>query len=330
MNADGGAPTQLTTFDPGAGAFRPEWSPDGTKIAYDRDGFVWVMNADGSDQTQLLLGGRPAWSPDGSKIVFDSNGLTAPNGHDIFVMNADGTGLERLDMPVPASDLDPSWQRIASLPVDTTPPTLILPVSVAAEATGLEGAVVTYSATATDDTDPSPTVTCTPPSGATFPIGETTVACTAVDAAGNQATGSFAVIVSEPIGEPTIPPLVRIANELGEIVAANPGTPLADKIEDVLAKVETAIRLLEQAPPDRVGALGALEGAVGDLQSAVKDRLLSSSEGTSLMERISSSDEAPVPRGSSPRRRSSRRSSATATTRRSRQHAGRSRAATHG
>ena len=36
-----------------------------------------------------------------------------------------------------------------------------------------------------DDIDPDPTVTCDPPSGSVFPIGDTTVTCFATDAAGN-------------------------------------------------------------------------------------------------------------------------------------------------
>jgi hypothetical protein len=57
-------------------------------------------------------GELPAWSPDGTKIVFDSNGFTAPNGYDIFVMNPDGTGETRIDTG-PDADLDPSWQPVA-------------------------------------------------------------------------------------------------------------------------------------------------------------------------------------------------------------------------
>jgi dipeptidyl aminopeptidase/acylaminoacyl peptidase len=121
MNADSSGRTPLATSS--RGEFRPDWSPDGTKVAYDRDGQVWVMNANGSGQTQLTgdavgeRGSRPSWSPDGTKIVFDSNGFGAPNGHDIYVMNADGSGVVRLDTPVPASDLDPSWQpTVIALP----------------------------------------------------------------------------------------------------------------------------------------------------------------------------------------------------------------------
>lgn len=80
-----------------------------------------------------------------------------------------------------------------------TPPTLSVPQDISVNATGPSGSVVTYTVTATDDTDPSPTVTCTPESGSLFPInplGESTeVVCTASDAVGNTATTSFMVRV---------------------------------------------------------------------------------------------------------------------------------------
>ena len=78
---------------------------------------------------------------------------------------------------------------------DATPPVLTVPASVAVDATSDAGAAVTYTATATDDLDPSPKVACTPAPGATFPIGDTTVRCTATDAGGNTANASFTVHV---------------------------------------------------------------------------------------------------------------------------------------
>ena len=50
-------------------------------------------------------------------------------------------------------------------------------------------------------------MTCAPPSSAVFPIGRTTVACTATDAAGNSAGVTFVVTVTRR--DPPVPPQVR-------------------------------------------------------------------------------------------------------------------------
>ena len=78
---------------------------------------------------------------------------------------------------------------------------LILPGTITAEATGPGGAVVSYPASvegATDDGSgrPSHTVSCSPASGATFPLGTTTVSCTGSEGS----TGSFLVSVSDTTG----------------------------------------------------------------------------------------------------------------------------------
>jgi hypothetical protein len=54
---------------------------------------------------------------------------------------------------------------------------------------------VRFVVTATDTQDPAPVVVCRPPTGSTFRIGTTTVACTAADLAGNSKGGHFAVKV---------------------------------------------------------------------------------------------------------------------------------------
>lgn len=80
--------------------------------------------------------------------------------------------------------------------VDTTAPALDLPDDITTPATEGDNADVTYTATATDIVDGTVTVNCTPPSGSTFSVGPaTTVNCSATDAAGNTATGSFTVTV---------------------------------------------------------------------------------------------------------------------------------------
>ena len=73
--------------------------------------------------------------------------------------------------------------------VDTTPPTIVCPADITAES----GTPVTWEATATDNVDASVAVTCVPPSGSSFPLGATTVTCTATDAAGNSSSCSFTV-----------------------------------------------------------------------------------------------------------------------------------------
>jgi hypothetical protein len=85
--------------------------------------------------------------------------------------------------------------RIENGPLDQEPPVLSLPQDLTVEATSAAGAAVSYNATATDETDPQPSVSCTPPSGSTFPLGTTVVTCTATDSSGNQGTGSFRIRV---------------------------------------------------------------------------------------------------------------------------------------
>jgi Tol biopolymer transport system component len=45
------------------GGLRPSWSPKGDRIAFERAGSVWTMNADGSNQVMLTAGGMPSWGP---------------------------------------------------------------------------------------------------------------------------------------------------------------------------------------------------------------------------------------------------------------------------
>lgn len=88
----------------------------------------------------------------------------------------------------------------------TSPPTLRLPPDVVVEATGAAGAAVNYgSATATDSAGISVGVTCSPASGAVFPLGITTVSCTATGTSGSTATGTFKVSVVD-----TTPPVVTV------------------------------------------------------------------------------------------------------------------------
>lgn len=92
-----------------------------------------------------------------------------------------------------------------------TAPTITVPADRTVGATGASGDVVTYVVTATDAIDGTDPVTCAPASGATFPVGLTTVACTSTNSAGKTASKSFLVTVLPP-DAPVAPPKVKVSS----------------------------------------------------------------------------------------------------------------------
>jgi hypothetical protein len=79
--------------------------------------------------------------------------------------------------------------------VDTTPPVITVPASFSRNTQDPSGTTVTYSASATDNVDGPVPVGCSPSSGSKFPVGQTTVTCTATDSHGNTAHKSFTITV---------------------------------------------------------------------------------------------------------------------------------------
>jgi len=102
---------------------------------------------------------------------------------------------------------------IESAPLDTSAPVLDLPDDVVAEATGPNGAFVSFEVSASDDADSAPVVTCAPGSGSLFPIGTTPVTCTATDESGNSAARAFTVTVGD-----TTPPSAVIVSPTTDAV----------------------------------------------------------------------------------------------------------------
>jgi hypothetical protein len=108
---------------------------------------------------------------------------------------------------------------------DTTAPVLHLPPSpLIADATSPQGAFIVYIVTATDPDNPSNqlSISCSPPSSSTFPVGTTTVHCRASDPAGNTTTGSFQVVVKD-VTAPTLylpasPLTINATSSLGAFV----------------------------------------------------------------------------------------------------------------
>jgi TolB protein len=101
-----GRARQLTT----GGTWRqPQWSPDGSEIAYVYRGTsfseIFVMNADGSNNRRLTASQssqltdndwvfRPTWSPNGSQLAYVSDGDSY--NPTLWLMNKDGSNKREL------------------------------------------------------------------------------------------------------------------------------------------------------------------------------------------------------------------------------------------
>jgi len=115
MNADGSQPLRLTNRPGNDVAYAPAWSPDGAHIAFVSSDDVYVMKADGSEQTLLLASAySPAWSPDGAHIAYISNSDSDNHTYELYVVsvsdgpNADGVGQVRLT-DNQWHDMSPVW-----------------------------------------------------------------------------------------------------------------------------------------------------------------------------------------------------------------------------
>ena len=127
MDYDGSNLVQLT--ENSCKDSSPDWSPDGTKIAFISDRIddvdeVYVMDADGTNIMRLTTVGEctsPKWSPDGLRIAFICHNL----GDMIYTMHPDGSNLFPLTQTYPdIQDLtwSPDSEQIAFSTYFYTPP----------------------------------------------------------------------------------------------------------------------------------------------------------------------------------------------------------------
>lgn len=97
-----------------ASSSSPSISPDGTQMAFEKEGAIFLANADGTDVVKLTDNGTgPVFSPDGSKIAFSAYSVET-NDNEIFVINTDGTELSNLTGPMSTAsshnhNIYPAW-----------------------------------------------------------------------------------------------------------------------------------------------------------------------------------------------------------------------------
>ncbi|MGH7558418.1 MAG: TolB family protein [Gemmatimonadota bacterium] len=91
MNSNGSEVVSL-----GVRASQPDVAPDGRRVAYERDGVIFVFDLGTGAERPVSSNGLsigPSWSPDGNQILFWS-GRTGQN--EVWVMDADGSNPTRL------------------------------------------------------------------------------------------------------------------------------------------------------------------------------------------------------------------------------------------
>jgi hypothetical protein len=152
------------------------------------------------------------------------------------------------------------------LVTDKTAPVLTLPANISVPATAPTGAAVTFNATASDVVDGAVAPVCTPASGTTFPLGNSTITCTATDRAGNASTGSFVVAVTDNVPPTLVVPatiVLQATSDAGIVVnfavTANDNmdgalTPICTPVSGTLFPVGTT--LVNCFATDRMGNIG--------------------------------------------------------------------------
>jgi hypothetical protein len=202
---------------------------------------------------------RISGSPSFTVLPNPSTPLTIPpGGGAIFTVHytptvpgMDESAIIRVSSNDPAV---PFVDLVASGSLETTPPTITCPPNVTAVSTVAcppkTSTAVTYPAPVATDNCPGVTTACIPASGSTFPVGTTTVTCTATDTAGLTATCSFTVTVfNGRLQDDSNPNNVVLFNTTtGDYTFCCGGTVFSGKGTAIL---KGCVFTLQHNPPDR-------------------------------------------------------------------------------
>jgi hypothetical protein len=160
--------------------------------------------------------------------------------------------------------------------MDTTAPSIdSVPSDISVDATSASGATVNYPAATATDTCGAVGITYSQNSGTLFPVGTTTVVCTATDAVGNQVTTSFTVTVAP------LPPTPDASAQLDALIATVKAMSINKTVKAALlislgvAKVALESNRISLA----IGAMKTFEAAV---EAARKAKHLTADQATQL------------------------------------------------
>ena len=111
INVDGTGLRQLTPDDGDPNLFvgdgYPSWSPDGTRLAFFRNGDLYLINADGTGMAVFPTPGggyAPVWSPDGTRIAY----VNFDPARHVAIIGVDGSNPVTVTSG-PDADDTPSW-----------------------------------------------------------------------------------------------------------------------------------------------------------------------------------------------------------------------------
>ncbi|MCL7960737.1 MAG: hypothetical protein M8861_11125, partial [marine benthic group bacterium] len=109
MNADGSSQRSL-----GTSGWNPSWSPDGSRIAFEDAGEIFIINSDGSGRWNLTNHPAaelsPAWSPLGNLVAFESS----RSGAQVWVQDPAGGPATNMTGGLVPFAQNPSWAPAAA------------------------------------------------------------------------------------------------------------------------------------------------------------------------------------------------------------------------
>jgi hypothetical protein len=117
-----------------------------------------------------------------------------PFSTNISLITAFPVGTNIVEVTVTDSTTNVSCSTMVVV-VDTVPPAIECPRNRLVDLTSKEGALLSFTMTATDLCSGTVDLSCEPPSGSIFPIGTTLVTCVATDVSSNAASCSFEATV---------------------------------------------------------------------------------------------------------------------------------------